>query len=42
MEFAKAENVIIDTSKLNAADLAALRQALIDEGILGTKVLMYP
>jgi len=41
-ELAGGENVIVDTSKLNSADLAALRQALIDEGILGTKVLLYP
>jgi hypothetical protein len=41
-EFARGENVIVDTSKLSRADLSTLRQALIDRGVLGTRVLLYP
>jgi hypothetical protein len=40
-EIAAAENVIIDTSKLNAADLAALEQA-IKGSPLEPHIIFYP
>ena len=41
-ELGARENVIIDTSKLAPADLAQLRQALAERGLLDTKVILHP